>query len=325
MDLGKHHFPESLGNAMNLERRRKPYSATSASSSQSSKASLVMAFVSCLAWLYVAGRLWQDAGNRVLLSNLFQKNSRNVPRVVTVDDKLMKLGCKELGRNIVEAEMDLTLAKSQGKRFRASWMPRGDALRKLEEKGVVIRFVIGRSPNRGDSLDRNVDVESRETKDFLILDSHEEAHDELPKKAKYFFSSAVEKWDADFYVKVDDDININIDALIEILQSHRDRSGAYLGCMKSGVVITEEGKQWYEPDWWKFGDGKSYFRHATGSLIILSKSLARYININSASLKTYAHDDTSVGSWIMGLGATYVDDDRLCCGSSVQDKVCSRA
>ncbi|KAG0500375.1 hypothetical protein HPP92_000447 [Vanilla planifolia] len=325
MDLGKHHFPESLGNAMNLERRRKPYSATSASSSQSSKASLVMAFVSCLAWLYVAGRLWQDAGNRVLLSNLFQKNSRNVPRVVTVDDKLMKLGCKELGRNIVEAEMDLTLAKSQGKRFRASWMPRGDALRKLEEKGVVIRFVIGRSPNRGDSLDRNVDVESRETKDFLILDSHEEAHDELPKKAKYFFSSAVEKWDADFYVKVDDDININIDALIEILQSHRDRSGAYLGCMKSGAVITEEGKQWYEPDWWKFGDGKSYFRHATGSLIILSKSLARYININSASLKTYAHDDTSVGSWIMGLGATYVDDDRLCCGSSVQDKVCSRA
>ncbi|KAG0500380.1 hypothetical protein HPP92_000452 [Vanilla planifolia] len=354
MDLGKHHFPESLGNAMNLERRRKPYPATSASSSQSSKASLVMAFVSCLAWLYVAGRLWQDAGNRVLLSNLFQKNSRNVPRVVTVDDKLMKLGCKELGRNIVEAEMDLTLAKSQGylrdntsssdrkflafigvytgfgsrlnrKRFRASWMPRGDALRKLEEKGSGHSFCDWSSPNRGDSLDRNIDVENRETKDFLILDSHEEAHDELPKKAKYFFSSAVEKWDADFYVKVDDDININIDALIEILQSHRDRSGAYLGCMKSGVVITEEGKQWYEPDWWKFGDGKSYFRHATGSLIILSKSLARYININSASLKTYAHDDTSVGSWIMGLGATYVDDDRLCCGSSVQDKVCSSA
>ncbi|MBA0662621.1 hypothetical protein Goklo_006710, partial [Gossypium klotzschianum] len=29
--------------------------------------------------------------------------------------------------------------------FRGSWMPRGDALKKLEERGVVIRFVIGRS------------------------------------------------------------------------------------------------------------------------------------------------------------------------------------
>lgn len=38
----------------------------------------------------------------------------------------------------------------------------------------------------------------------------------------------------------------------------------------------------------------------------------------SASLQTYAHDDTSVGSWMMGIDATYVDDDRLCCGSSRQ-------
>ncbi|CAL5193163.1 unnamed protein product [Lathyrus oleraceus] len=50
--------------------------------------------------------------------------------------------------------------------------------------------------------------------------------------------------------------------------------------MKSGDVISEEGKPWYEPDWWKFGDEKSYFRHASGSLVILSKNLAQYININ---------------------------------------------
>jgi hypothetical protein len=29
-------------------------------------------------------------------------------------------------------------------KFRGSWMPRDDALKKLEERGVVIRFVIGR-------------------------------------------------------------------------------------------------------------------------------------------------------------------------------------
>uniref|UniRef100_A0A453QWI1 Uncharacterized protein n=1 Tax=Aegilops tauschii subsp. strangulata TaxID=200361 RepID=A0A453QWI1_AEGTS len=47
------------------------------------------------------------------------------------------------------------------------------------------------------------------------------------------------------------------------------------------------------------------------------------LSICSASLQSYAHDDISVGSWMMGLNATYVDDDRLCCLSAVQEKVCS--
>ncbi|TXG57802.1 hypothetical protein EZV62_015631 [Acer yangbiense] len=159
-----------------------------------------MAFFSCLAWLYVAGRLWQDVENRMLLTSLLKKNLDQRPKVLTVEDKLMVLGCKDLERRIVEAEMDLTLAKSQG----GSWMPKGDALRKLEERGVVIRFVIGWSANRGDSLDRNIDEENRTTKDFLILEGHEEAQEELPKKVKFFFSIAVQIWDAEFYVKVKD-------------------------------------------------------------------------------------------------------------------------
>ncbi|KAK0608363.1 hypothetical protein LWI29_029646 [Acer saccharum] len=68
-------------------------------------------------------------------------------------------------------------------------MPKGDALRKLEERGVVIRFVIGRSANRGDSLDRNIDEENRTTKDFLILEGHEEAHEEWPKKTILTYTS----------------------------------------------------------------------------------------------------------------------------------------
>ncbi|MED6111928.1 Hydroxyproline O-galactosyltransferase hpgt2, partial [Stylosanthes scabra] len=168
---------------------------------QTSKSSLVMAFFSCGAWLYVAGRLWQDAENRTLLATLLKQNSAQRSKVITVEDKLMVLGCKDLERRIVEAEMDLTLAKSQGflkgqsqksgssdrkllavigvytgfgsklrrNVARGSWMPKGDALKKLEERGVVIRFVIGRSANRGDSLDRNIDEENRSTKDFLIL------------------------------------------------------------------------------------------------------------------------------------------------------------
>lgn len=38
----------------------------------------------------------------------------------------------------------------------------------------------------------------------------------------------------------------------------------------------------------------------------------------SASLKAYAHDDVSVGSWMMGVNATYIDDSRLCCSYTGQ-------
>jgi hypothetical protein len=106
--------------------------------------------------------------------------------------------------------------------------------------------------------------------------------------------------------------------MIALLESRRSQDGAYIGCMKSGDVITEEGSQWYEPEWWKFGDDKSYFRHATGSLVILSKNLAQYVNINSGLLKTYAFDDTTIGSWMIGVQATYIDDNRLCCSSTRQ-------
>ncbi|URE33583.1 Galactosyltransferase [Musa troglodytarum] len=336
---------ETLASAMKQERRWRshhPKSSSSSSASQSSRGPLVMGFLSCLAWLYVAGRLWQDAENRLLLSDLLQKNSGHLPKVLTVEDKLLNLGCKEIGRKTVEAEMDLTLAKSQGylrgnvtssekkllavvgvytgfgsriKRniFRGSWMPRGDALRELEERVLSSDFA-----NRGDSLDHNIDDENRRTKDFLILESHEEAAEELPRKAKFFFSSAVESWDAEFYVKVDDNINLDLNGLIEILES------TWRPWLVHGLHEVW-GRQWYEPEWWKFGEAKSYFRHAAGSLTILSNNLARYININSASLQTYAHDDTSVGSWMIGLDATYVDDDHLCCSSSRQEKVCSMA
>jgi hypothetical protein len=200
-----------------------------------------LAFFSCLAWLYVAGRLWQDAQYRAALNTVLKMNYDQRPKVLTVEDKLVVLGCKDLERRIVETEMELAQAKSQGylkkqksvsssgkkmlavigvytgfgshlkrNKFRGSWMPRDDALKKLEERGVVIRFVIGRSANRGDSLDRKIDEENRATKDFLILENHEEAQEELPKKVKFFYSAAVQNWDAEFYVKVDDNVDLDL-------------------------------------------------------------------------------------------------------------------
>jgi hypothetical protein len=39
---------------------------------------------------------------------------------------------------------------------------------------------------------------------------HVEGYLELSAKTKIYFATAVALWDADFYVKVDDDVHVNI-------------------------------------------------------------------------------------------------------------------
>lgn len=39
---------------------------------------------------------------------------------------------------------------------------------------------------------------------------HVEGYLELSAKTKIYFATAVSLWDADFYVKVDDDVHVNI-------------------------------------------------------------------------------------------------------------------
>lgn len=83
-------------------------------------------------------------------------------------------------------------------------------MKKLEkEKGVVMRFVIGHSATRGGVLDRGIDAEDAEHRDFLRL-NHVEGYHELSTKTRLFFSTAVAIWDAEFYVKVDDDVHLNL-------------------------------------------------------------------------------------------------------------------
>ncbi|KAJ0047664.1 hypothetical protein Pint_15043 [Pistacia integerrima] len=132
-------------------------------------------------------------------------------------------------------------------------------LEKLEvEKGIIVRFVVGRSANRGNVSDREIDDENRQNNDFIVLDGQVETPEERSRKIKSFFVHAVENWDAEFYAKVNDDVYVNIDALGAMLSLHLGEPRVYIGCMKSGKVFSEPTNQWYEPDWWKFGDGKGY-------------------------------------------------------------------
>ncbi|KAK4744466.1 hypothetical protein SAY87_010778 [Trapa incisa] len=199
---------------------------------------------------------------------------------------------------------------------RATWMPQGEKRRKLEEeKGIIIRFVIGHSVTAGGILDKAIEAEDKRHGDFLRLE-HTEGYLELSAKTKTYFATAVSLWDADFYVKVDDDVHVNIAALGSTLAQHRSTPRVYIGCMKSGPVLAQKGVRYHEPEYWKFGEvGNRYFRHATGQLYAISKDLASYISINQHVLHKYANEDVSLGSWFIGLDVEHVDDRRLCCGS----------
>ncbi|KAL7250261.1 hypothetical protein ACSBR1_012293 [Camellia fascicularis] len=94
---------------------------------------------------------------------------------------------------------------------RPTWMPQGERRKKLEEeKGVIIRFVIGHSVTVGRILDRAIEAEDKKHRDLLRLQDHVEGYLELSAKTRTYFATAVSLWDADFYVKVDDDVHVNI-------------------------------------------------------------------------------------------------------------------
>ncbi|WOK99723.1 hypothetical protein Cni_G08435 [Canna indica] len=199
---------------------------------------------------------------------------------------------------------------------RATWMPQGEKRKQLEEeKGIIIRFVIGHSATSGGILDKAIEAEHRKHGDFMRLD-HVEGYLELSAKTKIYFATAVSMWDADFYIKVDDDVHVNIATLGTTLAKHRSKPRVYIGCMKSGPVLARKGVRYHEPEYWKFGEeGNKYFRHATGQLYAISKDLATYISTNQHVLHKYANEDVSLGSWFIGLDVEHIDDRRLCCGT----------
>ncbi|XP_061364411.1 beta-1,3-galactosyltransferase 7-like isoform X2 [Gastrolobium bilobum] len=199
---------------------------------------------------------------------------------------------------------------------RETWMPQGEQLLQLErEKGIIIRFMIGHSATSNSILDRAIDSEEAQHKDFLRLE-HVEGYHELSAKTKIFFSTAVAEWDADFFVKVDDDVHVNLGVLATTLARHRSNPRVYIGCMKSGPVLSRKDVKYREPEFWKFGEeGNKYFRHATGQIYAISKDLATYISINQPILHKYANEDVSLGAWFIGLEVEHIDDRSMCCGT----------
>lgn len=103
---------------------------------------------------------------------------------------------------------------------------------------------------------------------------------------------------------------------------HETRKRCFQGCMKSGEVVTNRRKQWYEPEHWRFGDPAgqnkilTYHRHAQSHAYGLSDLVAKYIAQNAELLHRFEHEDVTLGAWLLGLSIVYKDEPRLCCNGA---------
>ncbi|CAM6090243.1 unnamed protein product [Calypogeia fissa] len=194
--------------------------------------------------------------------------------------------------------------------IRKTWLPSTpEGIMRLEkETGLVIRFVIGTTSDTRAAAELQTEIDTY--KDFLRI-ANEEEYSRLPFKTLEYFQAAYMLYDADFYVKIDDDIYLRPDRLALLLKQKRQTSRTYLGCMKRGGVITDPQYKWYEPLNWLLGN--EYFMHAWGPIYALSRDIvADLSNFKNDSLRMFSNEDVTIGSWMLAFNVNHEDDRRLC-------------
>ncbi|KAG2328217.1 hypothetical protein Bca52824_010945 [Brassica carinata] len=202
---------------------------------------------------------------------------------------------------------------SAGRRqaLRKTWMPNTVLCSLEESKGLAIRFVIGKTNNEQKMAELKREI--AEYDDFVLLDIEEE-YSKLPYKTLAFFKAAYALYDAEFYVKADDDIYLRPDRLSLLLAKERSHSQTYLGCLKKGPVFTDPKLKWYEP--LSHLLEKEYFLHAYGPIYALSLSSSLcVVNKNlkgNRSFRMFNNEDVTIGEWMLAMNVNHENHHILC-------------
>ncbi|XP_004489037.1 probable beta-1,3-galactosyltransferase 14 [Cicer arietinum] len=196
------------------------------------------------------------------------------------------------------------------KSLRSTWFPsHPNGLQRLEEAtGMAFRFVIGRTSDRWkmSALKREI----AEYDDFIQLDIEEE-YSKLPYKTLAFFKAAYALFEAEFYVKADDDIYLRPDRLSLLLAKERSHPQTYIGCMKKGPVFTDPKIKWYEPLSKLLG--KEYFLHAYGPIYALSADVvSSLVALRNNSFRMFSNEDVTIGAWMLAMNVNHENNHNLC-------------
>ncbi|KAK4285882.1 hypothetical protein QN277_002514 [Acacia crassicarpa] len=194
--------------------------------------------------------------------------------------------------------------------LRKTWLPSDrQGLERLEEAtGLAFRFIIGRTNDKSKMAALRKEI--AEYDDFIQLDIEEE-YSKLPYKTLAFFKAAYALFEAEFYVKADDDIYLRPDRLSLLLAKERSHSQTYIGCMKKGPVFTDPKLKWYEP----LSDllGKEYFLHAYGPIYALSADVvASLVALKNNSFRMFSNEDVTIGAWMLAMNVNHENNHQLC-------------
>ncbi|XP_020239801.1 probable beta-1,3-galactosyltransferase 14 [Cajanus cajan] len=194
--------------------------------------------------------------------------------------------------------------------LRKTWFPSDrQGLQRLEDAtGLAFRFIIGRTSDR--SKMSALQKEIAEYDDFIQLDIQEE-YSKLPYKTLAFFKAAYALFDAEFYVKADDDIYLRPDRLSLLLAKERSHPQTYIGCMKKGPVFTDPKLKWYEP--LSYLLGKEYFLHAYGPIYVLSADVvSSLVALRNDSFRMFSNEDVTIGAWMLAMNVNHENNHELC-------------
>ena len=134
----------------------------------------------------------------------------------------------------------------------------------------------------------------------------------LTNKTLTFLRLAAARYDAQFVVKADDDIFLRLDRIPAAVAQWSARRADYIGCMKTGQIYKTPNMRWFEPQHAVLG-GESYFTHCWGTIYVLSgRAAAAVAAMPSGSMRFFANEDVTVGSWMLAFAMRHLDDRRLC-------------
>lgn len=193
--------------------------------------------------------------------------------------------------------------------LRATWFPPNpEGIVSLEHgTGLSFRFVTGRPKDKDkmEDLQKEADIYH----DFLFIDADEDTNP--PQKMLAFFKAAYHMFNAEFYVKADDDIYLRPDRLAALLAKERPQHRTYIGCMKKGPVVNDPNMKWYESSWELLGN--EYFTHASGLLYALSSEAAEALAAaKSDSLRMFDYEDVTIGAWMLAMNVKHEDNRAMC-------------
>lgn len=201
--------------------------------------------------------------------------------------------------------------KARRAALRATWFPDSqEGLdRLLRDTNMLMRFIIGRTSN--DTKEAELMTESKEHGGFLRLDL-EEQYNSLTNKTVAFLQSVTSIYEPQYIVKADDDVYLRVDRIPYAVKQWSTFQSDYIGCMKTGRIMTSPEWRWYEPQHAVLGGGE-YFTHAWGSIYVLSGNAAlRVAQMPAGSMRFFANEDVTLGSWMLAFNVHHFDDRRLC-------------